>query len=234
MDAKSASNGYSENSILEKISYGTRRMLSDNSGWVRDGFLFREVQINYEILSILALQASESHSVRVIDFGGGLGTTFFQNRKILERFGIEVCWNIIEQPHFVKEGKKILDSITNLHFFETLEESAIGSRDLVVFSGVLEYLENPYSFLEKTVGLEVKPRGVLIDRSPIDLFNSEKFAVQSVDDSIHKAKLPLQILSQERIVEILSADYELVTEWVSATQPDLRSVARGLYFLRKY
>jgi len=233
-DAKIASNGYSENSILEKISFETSKMLSRNSGWVRDGYYFNDVQLNYEILSILALQGSESHSVRVVDFGGGLGTTYFQNREVLERFGIRVCWNIIEQPHFVKEGKSILDSITNLHFFETLEGASIASTDLVIFSSVLEYLEDPYFFLAEIMHLDSKPRGIVIDRSPIDLFSSEKFIVQSVDDSIHAAKLPLQILSQERIVEILSADYELFTDWVSTTQPDSKSVARGLYFLRKY
>jgi putative methyltransferase (TIGR04325 family) len=209
-------------------------MLSLNYGWVRDGYFFNEVHLNYEILSIFALQGSKSQSLRVIDFGGGLGTTFFQNRKVLARFGVEVCWNIIEQPHFVNEGKLIFDSIDNLHFYETLAESSITSKDLLLFSSVLEYLEDPYSLLGEIMLLDQKPIGIVIDRSPIDLCGIQKFVVQSVDASIHEARLPLQILSRERIVDILSTDYELFTEWVSSTQPDSKSVARGMYFLRKF
>jgi putative methyltransferase (TIGR04325 family) len=233
-EAKNASSGYSKDSILEKISLETTRMLSHDSGWVRDGFFFDEVQLNYEILSILALQGSAKHSLRVVDFGGGLGTTYFQNHKVLEKFGIKVCWNIIEQTHFVKEGKFLLGSISNLHFYETLEEASVTSTDIVLFSSVLEYLENPYFFLEEIVRLGVKPMGVVIDRSPIDSSSSVKYVVQNVDDSIHEAKLPLQILSRERIIETLSSDYELFTDWESSTQPDPKSVARGMYFLRKY
>ena len=233
-DAKAASIGYSEQSILQKVSNHTDLMVKSKTGWVRDGFYFEEVQINFEILSFLTLHSTRVQPLRVIDFGGGLGTTFFQNRDILNKFGIKVCWNIIEQPNFVAEGKLILDSFPNLHFFESLSEASITASDLVIFSSVLEYIEDSYHFLEEITRLENKPLGILIDRSPIDLVDHEKYVVQNVDDSIHRAKLPLRILGQDRIVEILSDDYELLTDWVSSTQPDPKSIARGLYFLRKY
>lgn len=233
-DAKAASIGYSEDSILQKVSDQTVLMVESNSGWVRDGFYFEEVQVNFEILSFLSLQSTRMQPLRVVDFGGGLGTTFFQNRNILNKFDIKVCWNIIEQPNFVAEGKLILDSIPNLHFFESLSEASITSSDLVIFSSVLEYIEDSYHFLEEIMRLESKPSGILIDRSPIDLVDSGKYVVQNVDHSIHQARLPLRILGQDKIVEILSSDYELLTDWVSSTQPDPKSLARGLYFRRKY
>jgi putative methyltransferase (TIGR04325 family) len=233
-DAKAASIGYSEDSILQKISSQTVLMVESNSGWVRDGFYFNQVQINYEILSFVALHSAKGQPLRVIDFGGGLGTSYFQNRNILEKFGIKVCWNIIEQPNFVAEGKLVLGSVPNLHFFETLTDASVTSLDLVLFSSVLEYLEDSYQFLEEIMRLEMKPLGILIDRSPIDLIDNEKYLVQNVEQSIHQAKLPLRILGQDRIVAILSSDYELLSDWVSSTQPDPKSSARGLYFLRKY
>lgn len=233
-EAKSASIGYSEGSILQKVSSQTVLMIESNSGWVRDGFYFNDVQINHEILSFLALHSARLQSLRVIDFGGGLGTTYFQNRNILEKFGIKVCWNVIEQPNFVAEGKLVLESIPNLHFFETLNEASITSSDIVIFSSVLEYLEHSYQFLEEIMNLEFKPLGILIDRSPIDLIDKDRYVVQDVDQSIHQARLPLRILGQDKILEILSSDYELLSDWVSSTQPDPKSTARGLYFLRKY
>ena len=233
MEAKAASTGYSENSILEKVSSQTALIVARNSGWVRDGYYFPEAKLDFEILSVLSLHTAKTSKLRVLDFGGALGTTYFQNRRILEKFGIAFCWNIIEQPNFVREGKQILGSFNNLHFFESFKDATPSASDLVIFSSVLEYLEDPYRVLQEIMDWEVKPLGIVIDRSPIDAVSSDKYVVQSVDESIHRAKLPLRILGQDRITEILSNGYSLISDWVSSTQPDSKSVAKGLYFLRK-
>jgi putative methyltransferase (TIGR04325 family) len=56
----------------------------------------------------------------VLDFGGSLGSTYFQNRKFLNFIG-DLSWNIVEQPHFVKTGRLYFQNEI-LHFYYDVEE----------------------------------------------------------------------------------------------------------------
>lgn len=47
--------------------------------------------------------------VSVIDFGGGMGSTYFQNRdKIIDCLDI-IQWNVVQQKHFVDFGKRYME-----------------------------------------------------------------------------------------------------------------------------
>jgi len=65
--------------------------------------LFSKPQYNWSFLSTLLWSfAKESNKLNIIDFGGSLGSTYFQHRLWLENFNY--TWNVIEQPHYVEEG----------------------------------------------------------------------------------------------------------------------------------
>ena len=55
----------------------------------------------------------DNHVVNILDFGGSLGSSYFQNRKLLE--GIPVEWNVVEQANFVDYGRREVPEI-NFHY----------------------------------------------------------------------------------------------------------------------
>lgn len=117
----------------------------------------------------------------------------------------------MEQPHFVECGKKEFQDGT-LSFFKDIEE-CISERNisLVLFSSVLQYLENPYDTLLKAVNLN---SAVIIDRTPF-LEDTERICVQKVPESIYKASYPHRFLNKKRVIEILSSNGRALTPWFS-------------------
>jgi putative methyltransferase (TIGR04325 family) len=231
--AESASVGYADALIIEKVNIETLKMLKEDRGWVRDGVYFDDIQFGYEVLSSLALISRDRDSLKVVDFGGALGSSYFQNKDILNRFGVELEWRIIEQEQYVRFGEETLKHIKNLSFFTELQEALGKSCDVIIFSSVLCYLENPYDVIRQAISSKNRPRFVIIDRTPMSYSGSDLFAVQKVGSSIHTASLPIRILSIHNILNTFGSDYEMVYSWDCDMQPDAKSKSKGLFLISK-
>ena len=66
--------------------------------------------------------ATNSKSFKVIDFGGGLGTTYQQNRRFLSKINRTCQWRVVEQEKFVSIGKREFTNET-LSFYSSIEEA---------------------------------------------------------------------------------------------------------------
>ena len=87
--------------------------------------------------------------MHVVDYGGSLGSSYFQNRYLLNG-SISLNWNIVEQKHFVDCGREFIQD-QNLNFFYTIEEALLNAKpDVLLLSSVIQYLEKPYEFIEKS------------------------------------------------------------------------------------
>ena len=228
-----ASIGYSDEAIVDKVAQETVKMIVEKKGWVRDGVYFENVQYGFEVLSSLSLISQFMKTLKVLDFGGALGSTYFQNKDILYKFGVELNWTIVEQEHYVRYGKETLHHLENLTFFSNLNDALEQPCDVVIFSSVLCYLENPYQVIEQVVKSRNKPKSIIIDRTPVNYSDVDTFAVQEVNGSIHRASLPIRDLSIERIMKALGGHYEIVYDWDCPMQPDRKSTSRGMFLLLK-
>src|SRR5712691_3342391 len=80
-DAVHASTGYDSEVILEKTRTALLQVKNGQAVYERDSVVFDEVQYAWPLLAGLLWIATRSGGkLDVLDFGGSLGSTYFQNR----------------------------------------------------------------------------------------------------------------------------------------------------------
>lgn len=211
-----AGDGYAAESILKKCCAATRAVYEGKALWERDSVLFHHEAVNWPVLSGLMHAAAVSGGkLHVLDFGGSLGGTCLQHRRWLESLP-EWSWNVVEQSHFVECGKKEFQT-EHVRFFSTVDEALNAApANVILLSGVLQYLENSYALLEQLCKLPVD--WLIIDRTPL-LEKQERITVQHVPPSIYKASYPCRLLNKLKLVEILQANHHLSPWFQSDVDP---------------
>ena len=106
--------GYAQNNILAQVYENTEKVRSGEAAFERDGVLFYQKEYNNNLLAslLVALNHYKGQKVDVLDYGGSLGSSYFQHRDVLENYNYS--WNIIEQEGFVKKER---NQYRKLNFF---------------------------------------------------------------------------------------------------------------------
>lgn len=210
-DAKNASGGYDSELILIKVRDALLKVKQGEAVYERDSVLFDEVQYSWPLLAgLLWITSLNGNKLNIADFGGSLGSTFYQNRKFLAHLP-ELQWSIVEQRNFVECGKQHFETDL-LKFYNTLDE-CIAERhpDIILLCSVIPYLEKPYEFLQ-----EVVSKGftyIILDRTYFLNSEDDRLTVQSVPPQIYTASYPAWFLSKEKFLRLLEPIYELVAEF---------------------
>jgi putative methyltransferase (TIGR04325 family) len=208
VEARSQCTGYDSEGILEKCKNSLLKVKNGEAVYERDSVLFDEIQYSWGLLAGLQSAALENDGkLCVLDFGGSLGSTYYQNKKFLSTLQ-RLEWCIVEQRHFVDCGKEFFEN-EQLKFFYTLEDCiAKYEPNVLVLSSVLQYLENPYDLLEKCIGLGIP--NIIIDRTAFIEGDSDILAIQNVPESIYKASYPVWFFRKSLIDKKLREKYECV------------------------
>ncbi len=217
--AKSLCEGYDDSIILERIIESTLKVRNGESAWELDGINYNHINYSYPLLShLMLIAARDNGNLSLIDFGGSLGTTYFQNRKYLKDLN-NVRWTVVEQPHFVKAGTEKI-AFENLDFKETLEIAfqKNGSYNTFLTSGVIPYLPEPYEFLNHVKSLEFKT--VIIDNTYFNNKEGERICIQKVDPMFYGKALsyPCRFLDYEKVKSIFLDKYDLFQEYDTGIQ----------------
>ncbi|MBI5231286.1 MAG: methyltransferase, TIGR04325 family [Coriobacteriales bacterium] len=195
-DARAASTGYDADAILERTRAALAEVRDGRAAYERDSVLFDEIEYSWPLAAgLLRAAALEGGRLDVLDFGGSLGSTYFQNRALLRGLP-SVRWNIVEQPKHVAVGKAEFES-DELRFFGSIEEClAESDPNVVVLGSVLQYLEDPR---DKMLEIARLPVGhVVIDRTPFWEGERDRLVVQQVASYIYDATYPCWLLSRSR------------------------------------
>ena len=236
-DALAVTSGYDSNGILEKARKAALAVASGEAVFERDSVLFDEVQYSWPVLAgLLKAAADEEGHLRVLDFGGALGSSYYQNRKFLEQLK-EVKWCIVEQDNFVECGKREFETDV-LKFFHSIEAAAkTCTFNVILLSSVLPYLERPYDMLAKVIELGVET--VIIDRTPLLPGNADRLTVQQVPDIIYRASYPAWFLGEDKLLKYLSSRYEIFFEFeslkdkIKLVKPKVFAKGKGFILKRK-
>ena len=103
---------YAADNILQTVWEAVQTVREGKAEFERDGVLFYEKDYNYPLLAALFYALARlGKAANILDFGGSLGSTYYQNRQILLETGMTVDWNIVEQEKFVKLGRSHLPEI---------------------------------------------------------------------------------------------------------------------------
>lgn len=121
----------------------------------------------------------------MIDFGGSLGSSYYQNRIFLDAFGF-VSWNIVEQKHFVDIGREQFENERLKFYYDTYSAKAASNAQVIIFSSVLQYIQNPKNLLHCIFTDSYKY--VIVDRTPFAKCKTIK--KQVVPPYIYDASVP--------------------------------------------
>jgi putative methyltransferase (TIGR04325 family) len=200
----------------------------------RDGITFDQPETRWPVAAGLLLASSRNHGrLRVLDFGGSLGSVYWQHRRLLEH--IDLSWGVVEQEDFIREGARFANG--ELSFWSSIDDFLTeGAPDLILLSSVLQYLSEPQAILEALSA--TKAPYLLIDRTPVSDLPQDTISVQRVPEQIYQASYPAWILSQKLLLGSLSQEWSLI-EAFSGIEPDMTTSSgvgftwRGYLFERR-
>jgi len=193
--------GYDQDEIVETVRQSLLKVKNGDAVHERDSVLFEEIEYSWPLLCGLMFAAVNINgTLSVLDFGGSLGSTYYQNRNFLNNIE-KVSWNIVEQEQFVAIGRMDFED-DKLHFYNTVEECFEKEvPNVLVLSSVLQYLKEPYQFLDKLLKNNFKY--IIIDRTSFNLNPKEndKIKLQIVPPTIYKASYPCWFFNEKKILE---------------------------------
>jgi len=177
------------------------------AAYERDSVLFDEIQNNWPLLAGLFRAANENEGkLCVLDFGGSLGSVFYQNKEFLESLK-SIQWCIVEQVNFVDLGKIYFED-ERLKFYKTIDECLKKHNpNVLLLSSVIPYLEKPYEWIMKFSNLKIPY--IIVDRTPFIEMERDILTIQKVPESIYKASYPAWFFNLNKI-EKQFVNYDLL------------------------
>jgi putative methyltransferase (TIGR04325 family) len=232
-EAMAASRGYDSGIILEKTRTALLKVKNGEAAYERDSVLFDEIQYAWPLLAgLMWVAARYGGRLNVLDFGGSLGSTYFQNRVFLSALP-GVRWNIVEQSSHVGIGKAYFED-DYLRFYADITDCLADTQpNIVLLSGVLQYLERPYTVFDQI--LELSCDHIIIDRTPFWTGPTDRLCVQTVPPSIYPASYPSWIFSTPRFHTYLNEKWQIMAEFDSldSLRAPVEAVWQGLFLERR-
>ena len=160
----------------------------------------------------LLLRAATEHQgkLSVLDFGGALGSTYYQCRTFLRHLP-QLEWSIVDQPAQVACGQREFTTDV-LKFYPTIAACRETRQPTVLLlSGLLQCLPDPWTFLRDTAtqGFD----WIILDRTPFIPAERDRLTVETVSPRIYAASYPAWFFSWPRMGERIPSGWELAAQF---------------------
>jgi putative methyltransferase (TIGR04325 family) len=227
-EALAHSDGYDKDEILEKTLAATLQVKNGKAVFERDSVILDIPQYPFFLISsLLYIAALNNNELRILDFGGALGSSYFQCRNFLGL--IKTRWNVVEQKKHVDVGRKYIEDEI-LHFYYTIDECILNEKpNVVLLSGVLHVIDQPYLVIKNIIDCNVDY--VVICRQPLTYKLDERLCIMNVPPNIYNASLPYWFLSETRFRSAWADAYDLYAE---AEEPFFLTVENERIPLRQF
>lgn len=210
-EARAVACGYAGADILGAAAHAVREVLEGRAVAERDGVLLERKVVPFPVAAELLFRASQSlgKGVAVCDFGGSLGSTYRACSDFLA--GVpSVSWGVVELPMVAAYGREHLQD-GRLSFHESVEACSVAVRpDVLLLSSVLQYLDDPFSFLADMA------RGpwesIVIDRTPLIASGDSFVVTQHVPPQWTRAVFPCWLFARQALLQSVGK-FELVAEF---------------------
>jgi putative methyltransferase (TIGR04325 family) len=231
-EAMKDAEGYDKDIILETVKNSLLQVKEGKAIYERDSVLFDKIEYSFPVLTMLLKVALENQGkLSVLDFGGSLGSHYFQYRKFLADV-TELQWSIVEQSKFVQCGQEFFAN-DELKFYYDIDR-CLQQRNpqLILLSGVLQCLEKPYEMLEYI--LEKDFKYIVFDRTAFVKGNlGEILTLQKVPPSIYPASYPAWFLNRNKFLNYIQEKYNTIIECDGVDKVNLESDYKIFVFQRK-
>jgi len=230
-DACEASTGYDTALILERVKESLLKVRDGEAVFERDSVLFDTVEYSWPLLSgLLWIASQNSNCLNLIDYGGSLGSSYYQNRILLKHLNL-LSWNVVEQEGFVECGKEHFED-QHLKFYRTIDDCLELQRaDTVLLGSVLQYLEKPYELLDTITDKGISY--IIIDRTPFSREGTDRIAVQKVPRDIYPASYPAWIFSYSTFMQSLDEKFDLVAEFDATDRMNYDVMFKGFIYKKR-
>lgn len=229
--ASAASTGYDTGVILETVLASARKVRDGEAAYERDGVAFAEPAWIWPVLAcLLRTAARQGGELRVLDFGGALGSLYFQHRSLLAG-ATKLRWAVVEQPMFVEAGRREFAS-EELSFHPDIAAAVQAVRpNVALLSGVVGWIEDPHALLHQVVAQNFD--GVLLDRCAILPGTRDRLTVQHVPALVYPASYPAWLMARDGLLRHFAGRYELKVEFRGQDLPAGGAEFFGYYFERR-
>jgi putative methyltransferase (TIGR04325 family) len=212
-EAAARSRGYDSDVIFQKTRDAILKVRSGEAAFERDSVTFDRPEYPlFLIASLLHVAAARGGRLSILDFGGALGSSYYQCRTFTSTVR-DLRWSVVEQPHYVKYGQTDLQTDV-LRFHATIDDCVrIEKPNVALLSGVLHCIEKPYEIIDQIVGHRIDY--VIVDRQPLmptAAAADERVCVAAIASLIYEASYPLWLLSDGRFRAAWARGYDLVAE----------------------
>jgi putative methyltransferase (TIGR04325 family) len=217
-EADSQCDGYNSEAIFEKVKYAAMEVHNGNAVYERDSYLFYDPQYNYPLLYHLSVATIENNGIlNVIDWGGALGSTYFQNKPMLVGRFPQIKWCVIEQKHFVEFGKSNLEDEVLKFEYSLKAISNVEGYNVVLLSSVLQYLDFSNDLINEIA--EFSPQYIIVERTPVS--DRYRIWIETVHEPIYEATYPCCVFEEKELINIFERkNYKLIDSWKSLVDGD--------------
>lgn len=230
--ASANSVGYSADSILNQAIVATRKVISGEAKFQRDGVTFEDALYPFPLISALLRAAVENDGkLTVLDFGGALGCTYYQCRDFLQ--GVkQLRWCIVEQAHIADAGNQHFKSDKLLFFKEMKEVWTTYTPNVVLFSSSLQYLPEPYAVLQEAIAGSADY--IIIDRHPFIEGETSVISLQKVPKHVVESSYPVWLFNETEFRQFFSGNYSAIATFDAVDgiigRGRLKAIFKGIVF----
>jgi putative methyltransferase (TIGR04325 family) len=223
--------GYNAGEILKAVRSSLLKVKNGKAIYERDSVVFDKIQYSWKLLAGLMFCSSKmGGALSVLDFGGSLGSTYYQNKKFLDRLD-DVSWSIVEQKHFVDTGKEDFED-ERLKFFYDVESCVAEERpNILLLSSVIQYIEKPFELLDTI--LEDSFDFILIDRTTFSIKNEKDIiSVQKIRLKNYTS-IPCWLFSERKFKSYFECKYFLLEEFDLLNEKTNEKYEKGMIWMKK-
>lgn len=204
--------GYDSDEVIEKTRTAALKVKSGAAAFERDTLVYDKIEYSWPLLSVLLKAALDNRNkLHVLDFGGSLGSSYFQHIPMLSDLD-ELSWNIVEQPRIVEIGRKEIAE-NRLRFYTTVEECLReNSANLVLLSGVLQCVEKPHDLLQRLIGIGAQY--YVLDRTPFfKSDNPDVITIQYASHPYYEASFPSWVFNKKHLFDHFRKNFDLMARY---------------------
>lgn len=153
-----------------------------------------------QVLAALALVPQRPLSV--LDLGGAAGGYYHLLRPFMS-----LHWTVLETPAMVAANRH--RATDELAFIDSVADVA-PAYDLVLMSGVLQYLDEPHATFERVSALAPF---TLVNRLPLIDAPRDRLTVQRVHPSVYRGSYPAWFFARERFMTTVTRRHDVAMRW---------------------
>jgi len=207
--AQKKSVGYNDKNIISKVRKAALITKNSKTKFEIDSIIFNKPHRNIKFQKIMINLAKKKNLIKIIDFGGSLGSTYYRYRGIFSSKK-KIKWSVVEQKAFVKIGKKEFKD-KSLKFYYNLDELIKNKKneqiDIFLLSSSLQYIKDYKKIIYKINKLNADY--LIILKTPMKISTKNSIYVEKVPEQIYGSSYSSWVFSKKKLIKSLT-NYKLI------------------------